>query len=391
MPARVAGRALNRTITAVGGYGGDFATMLASLERLRRADVVFSTVDTVGIPLSLLAHATRLRTPVVYAAIGLPERLEQRADGLRSRAPSELVPPPALVVAYGWGEVDALRDHFGEAGPTVTFVPFGVDTEYFRPQPFRTLDADVVSVGADPRRDFELFLELARRLPDRSFQLIASGEHARALGAVPANVRVEEDVPFSVVRDRLAGARVVVLPVRDNTYSGATTTLLQAMASGKPVVVTRTAAIARGYHLEDGANCRLVPAWRSRRARAGGRRVCWTTPTAPESSGLARGRPSSSISRGGSTRTRSASTCSPRRGHLRFAREHRQGAQSSRSSDPVERRVPFCARSRRRSTSSAPAAEGVPISRSSTSSYRLPRAAGTSSCERSWVSSSGAG
>ena len=54
------------------------------------------------------------------------------------------------------------------------------------------------------------------------------------------------------------GARVVVLPVRENSYSGATTTLLQAMACAKPVVVTRTAAIARGYHLEDGANCRLV-------------------------------------------------------------------------------------------------------------------------------------
>ncbi len=47
--------------------------------------------------------------------------------------------------------------------------------------------------------------------------------------------------------------------MRENTYSGATTTLLQAMACGKPVVVTRTAAIARGYHLEDGVNCRLVP------------------------------------------------------------------------------------------------------------------------------------
>jgi glycosyltransferase involved in cell wall biosynthesis len=35
--------------------------------------------------------------------------------------------------------------------------------------------------------------------------------------------------------------------------------LLQAMATAKPVVVSRTAAIARGYHLEDGANCRLVP------------------------------------------------------------------------------------------------------------------------------------
>jgi glycosyltransferase involved in cell wall biosynthesis len=34
--------------------------------------------------------------------------------------------------------------------------------------------------------------------------------------------------------------------------------LLQAMALGKPVVVSRTDAIAVGYRLEDGVNCRLV-------------------------------------------------------------------------------------------------------------------------------------
>jgi glycosyltransferase involved in cell wall biosynthesis len=46
--------------------------------------------------------------------------------------------------------------------------------------------------------------------------------------------------------------------VRENSYSGATTVLLQAMALGKPVVVARTAAIATGYGLEDGDNVRLV-------------------------------------------------------------------------------------------------------------------------------------
>jgi glycosyltransferase involved in cell wall biosynthesis len=72
-------------------------------------------------------------------------------------------------------------------------------------------------------------------------------------------VQLETDVPFARVRECLLGAKVVVLPVRENSYSGATTTLLQAMACAKPVVVTQTAAIARGYHLEDEANCRLVP------------------------------------------------------------------------------------------------------------------------------------
>jgi glycosyltransferase involved in cell wall biosynthesis len=117
---------------------------------------------------------------------------------------------------------------------------------------------EVVCCGADPRRDFALLLEVARRRKELAFALITTPEHARMLGTLPDNVTVETDVPLERVRERLAAARVVALPVRDNSYSGATTTLLQAMAMGKPVVVSRTDAIANGYDLVDGVNCRLV-------------------------------------------------------------------------------------------------------------------------------------
>ena len=112
--------------------------------------------------------------------------------------------------------------------------------------------------GADPHRDVELFLDLAAETPARSFQLVTTAERARTLGSTPPNVAVEVDVPLEDVRSRLEDARVVALPVLENTYSGATTVLLQAMALGKPVVVTRTQAIATGYDLSDGDNCRLV-------------------------------------------------------------------------------------------------------------------------------------
>jgi len=254
----IAGAALDRAVRIGGGYSGDFRRVLACRADLSRADVVFSTVDTVGIPLTLLARLGAVRTPVVYAAIGLPERIEK----LRTRAARRFYLGAYrrlhTIVAYGWGEVAALRAWLGDGAPPVHFVPFGVDTDAFRPTPGAVLDTDVVSVGADPRRDYELLVGLARRRPEWSFGLVASQDNNISLSVVPSNVRVETDVAFGAAADRLRAARVVALPVRDNSYSGATTVLLQAMASGKPVVVTRTAAIAEGYHLEDGVNCRLV-------------------------------------------------------------------------------------------------------------------------------------
>jgi len=161
------------------------------------------------------------------------------------------------IVSYAESEVAWLRDWLGPAAP-LAFVPFGVDTQAFSPAT-QPADVDVVSVGADPRRDFPLLTELAARSPQLAFRIVASADQVRSLGQLSPNVAIESDISLEDVRDRLQAARVVALPVRDNSYSGATTTLLQAMALAKPVVVSRTDAIAGGYGLEDGVNCRLVP------------------------------------------------------------------------------------------------------------------------------------
>ena len=221
--------------------------------------MVLSTVDTVGIPLMLLARAHAVRVPFVYVAIGLPERLARLRSRRVERVYAGALARASAVVAYSEHEAESLRTWLRDRGrdARVAFVPFGVDVDAFRPVDAAP-DLDVVSVGADPHRDFELLLAVARSMPDARFLVVTSAEHARSLGERPPNVSVETDLPFEEMRDRLERARVVALPVRDNSYSGATTVLLQAMALAKPVVVTRTAAIAAGYGLVDGENVRLA-------------------------------------------------------------------------------------------------------------------------------------
>jgi glycosyltransferase involved in cell wall biosynthesis len=255
--AQAVDRTVNRALYGLGGYGGDFASVLPSLGEMNSADVVFSTVDTVGIPLMFLRRAGLLRRPLVYTAIGLPERLVQLRGRRMRRRYANALRACDTIVAYAESEAEWLRDWLGPGAPLVCFVPFGVEVNAFQPVSSQPV-IDVVSVGADPRRDFELLKDIASRRPELSFRIVATMDRARSLGALPANVALETDIPLADVRDRIAGARVVALPVRDNSYSGATTMLLQAMAMAKPVVVSQTEAIARGYELEDGVNCRLV-------------------------------------------------------------------------------------------------------------------------------------
>jgi glycosyltransferase involved in cell wall biosynthesis len=250
---------MKRSLEAAGGYGGDFATVLSSLRDIGRADVVISTVDTVGIPLVLLARPRAVRVPFVYVAIGLPERLARLRSRRMERVYARALGLASTILAYSEHEADAIRDWLRERGSSVPveFVPFGVDLVAFRPSD-EPPEHDVVSVGADPHRDFELLLAVARETPEATFHLVTTAEHARLLGVMPPNVSLEADLPFDEMRRRLERSRVVVLPVRQNSYSGGTTVLLQAMALAKPVVVTRTVAIASGYGLANGENVWFV-------------------------------------------------------------------------------------------------------------------------------------
>jgi glycosyltransferase involved in cell wall biosynthesis len=253
--ARTAGAAAQWTTRRLGGYGGDFASVLAARRRANAADVVLSTVDTVGIPLLALESLSLIRPPLVYVSIGLLPRLKPLEGRRAVHRYRRVLREAGAVVTYGSAEARELQDWLG--GGRVVFIPFGVDTRKFRPTD-RAPEVDVVSVGADPQRDFGLLLEVAHRNPERSFRIVASADHVRAMPAAPRNVEVETDLPLAAMRERLEAARVVALSVKENAYSGATTVLLQAMACGKPVVVSRTSAIAAGYHLADGENCRLV-------------------------------------------------------------------------------------------------------------------------------------
>ena len=193
--ARAAGAGLKSALERAGGYGGDFATVLASLRRANRADVVFSTVDTVGIPLMLLQAAGRVRPPLVYVAIGLPERLarlrSERMRRLYARALASWLPS----LAYSEHEAAELRRWLESHGEStrVEFVPFGVDERAFAPS-LEQPAVDVVSVGADPHRDVELLLAVAAEMPSRSFRIVTTRDRARALG-VAAGERRDRDRP----------------------------------------------------------------------------------------------------------------------------------------------------------------------------------------------------
>lgn len=251
---------LGHLTTRLGGIGGDYQTLLSHRRRANRSAVILSTVDTVGIPLVLFKRVGLIHPPLIYISIGLPERIEKMPHERIRAFYRNAYRGVSRFIAYGWEEAQWLRRwlDFPENSTQVVFLPFGVDADYFAPYPDVTPTVDVLTIGADPQRDFKALFEIAARQQTLRFRVIAGADHAATLSSAPHNVEVLIDVPFTEIRRHLADARVIALPIHENTYSAGTTTLLQAMSMARPVVVSQTGAIRKGYELTDRENCRLV-------------------------------------------------------------------------------------------------------------------------------------
>ncbi len=251
---------ISRGVALSGGSGGDFQTVLQERRRANRENVIISTVDNVGVPLAYLNALGLITPPLVYISIGIPERIRAIKSELTRAFYRVLYRRIPCFVAYGWQETVWLRQWLGfpPDSPRVVFIPFGVDHRAFTPRPDAQFETDVLSIGADMQRDFGLLIDTAKATSSISYRIITSSRHAATFRTTPPNVQILTDVPFAEIHRQLAATRLVALPCHENTYSAGTTTLLQAMAMAKPIVVTRTGAISHGYQLEDNVNCRLV-------------------------------------------------------------------------------------------------------------------------------------
>lgn len=225
---------------------------LASLPRVRQAAAVLSDGEPVGVPLALAMRALRIRTPHLMIGHRLTAahkrffftvlQSQRRIDRILVHSQLQIRLLPAL----------------GISAEKLAFVDYHADSRFWRP----TAKADqrmVVSAGRE-HRDYVTLVRACTGLDAEVF--IADGSvhtpaarHA-SMARVPANV-VAGYLQYSELRDLYGRAQVVVVPLLPNDFQAGVTTLLEAMAMGKAVVVSETSG--QRDVVRDGINGITVP------------------------------------------------------------------------------------------------------------------------------------
>lgn len=161
----------------------------------------------------------------------------------RRRLQDYVLPRVDLVVVLGRAQLKVLCERYGDT-VHATFLLNRVDCRFFHPDDSndRQDDGYVFSIGNDYSRDFETLtkaIPLVECQPPPPFVV----HTALPVESTPG-LRVQTDrITFERLRELYRRARLVVIPLRDVVHAGGITSLLEAMATGCPIVVSGSCGI----------------------------------------------------------------------------------------------------------------------------------------------------
>lgn len=155
------------------------------------------------------------------------------------RLPAVLAECAALWVLSD-AQIDPLRRIV--SGPPVEYVRFGIDHSFFTRQSAPSL-ARVVSVGGDRDRDTQTLFRALDGVHAARPDVELVVQTATDL-TPPDGVHTIRHLPHEKLRELYASASLVAIATRPNLHVSGMTVSLEAMATGRPVAVTRTPGMA---------------------------------------------------------------------------------------------------------------------------------------------------
>lgn len=159
-----------------------------------------------------------------------------------------------MAICHSRYEVEYYPQLIGCDSNKFVFVPYGVDTDVLRSAP-NSRDQGYICALGQASRDYHTFFDAIR---DLNYPVIVVTSQVALQGLnIPSTVKV---LPWLGVKDfikTVTGARCVVVPLQDTSYSSGQVAFLAGMALGKAVIVTKTPGSVD--YVDDGKTGVLVP------------------------------------------------------------------------------------------------------------------------------------
>jgi glycosyltransferase involved in cell wall biosynthesis len=226
------------------------------LTRVRHYDAAICVGDATALVLMWLRTALRVRLPIVVIDPALSYTYPRR-----KRLQDYVLPRASAVVVFGESQIDYLRKEYGTSVRTA-FLHHRADVDFYSPPAARQDDPRpyIFSVGNDVSRDFDTLAEAAKicaAAPEFNHRFIVQTKNAVPNDDGLLDIR-SQTIPYTELRSLYQQADVVVLPLHDMVHPGGINTLLEAMATARPVIVSDSRGVSD--YVRNGDTVCAVPA-----------------------------------------------------------------------------------------------------------------------------------
>jgi glycosyltransferase involved in cell wall biosynthesis len=225
----------------------------AALRRLEGFDVVFSDGEPVAVPLALSLMRRRMEMPHLVLGHRLTARHKRPFfTTLKSHRAM------TRILVHSTHQLSAIPKELGVPAEKLALLPYFADGGFWKPHRLAE-ERLLVSAGRE-HRDYGTLVAACRQLNASVFIADGSvhtpGARHRGPSVWPANVRAGF-ADYVQLREAYAKAAVVAIPLVENDFQAGVTTLLEAMAMGKAIVVSSTSG--QKDVIEDGLTGITVP------------------------------------------------------------------------------------------------------------------------------------
>jgi len=252
-------RLRNRTIN----FGLTSSRVIALADEISAYDMALSFNDFFSLSMGLYRHHIKGNTRLLGGFHGLADLVDRVPPLLRGYAKSRILRAiDGLDHLFFSGEVDreVAIEMYGIPRDKTTYYPFGIDADFWRPAPEQVAHAGVLSIGSDPSRDFETLINADIDGPVRIItRLNVTAPTNRPNIEIVRGSLFGSEITDVMLRELYQQAQCVVVPLKDVWQPTGCSVSLQAMACGKPVVISKIKGLWDQNLMQSGENCILVP------------------------------------------------------------------------------------------------------------------------------------
>jgi glycosyltransferase involved in cell wall biosynthesis len=225
----------------------------AALRALDHHDVVFSDGEHIGIPLALALRALGITTP--HLVLGHHLTTRRKAPLIRNLAAHQGM---TRILVHSSRQRELAQQELGIPAAKLDYVPYYADSEFWSPT--GVAEEHLVVAAGREHRDYATLAKACANLEASVFVAAGSIHSPAANSADPVEWPSNFEHGFAdyrKLRDLYGRASVVVVPLMETDFQAGVTTVLEAMAMGKAVIVTATRGQSGVVH--DGLTGITVP------------------------------------------------------------------------------------------------------------------------------------